>query len=131
MSRAPLALGAGEGRAWDLGRLRAVFKADGAETAERYSVSEWLLSPGQPGVGAHVHDVEDEVFVVMAGRPEILMGEVWRPCRAGDVVCIPAGVRHDFRNPGDEDARLVNVFVGAGFEAAMPAISAWFAGQEG
>lgn len=42
----------GSGRRYAMGRLTAVFKADGAETGERYSASEWLLDPGQPGVGA-------------------------------------------------------------------------------
>jgi hypothetical protein len=43
--RDPIILGPGEGRPYPMGRLSAVFKADGAETAGRYSISEWWLDP--------------------------------------------------------------------------------------
>jgi len=33
----------GESRSYPMGRISAVFKADGDETAERYSISEWWL----------------------------------------------------------------------------------------
>lgn len=32
---------------YGMGRLAALFKADRAETGERYSASEWLLDSGQ------------------------------------------------------------------------------------
>ena len=35
----------GEGRAYEMGALRAVFKADGDETQNRFCVSEWWLEP--------------------------------------------------------------------------------------
>ena len=39
-----------EGRAHAMGRMRAVFKADGVETDLRYSISEWWLEPNKgPG----------------------------------------------------------------------------------
>jgi hypothetical protein len=36
--------------------MRAVFKADGAETEDRYSVSEWWMEPRNSGPGAHHHE---------------------------------------------------------------------------
>lgn len=39
--RAPVILGPGEGRDCSMGRIRANFKAHGAETANGYSISEW------------------------------------------------------------------------------------------
>ena len=41
--RAPVVLGPGQGRAYPMGPLEAVFKADGHETNDRYSISEWWL----------------------------------------------------------------------------------------
>jgi len=38
--RDPLVLAPGEGRTYPMGRLSAVFKADGTATAGRYSISE-------------------------------------------------------------------------------------------
>ncbi len=72
-----LILHRGEGRAYALGDMQAVFKADEAETAERYSVSEWWMEPGCAGVGAHSHEANDEILYVMAVTPDMLLGETW------------------------------------------------------
>jgi len=124
-----LILHAGEGRGYALGDMRAVFKADEAETAERYSVSEWWLEPGCTGVGAHSHEANEEVFYVLAGEPSMLLGEEWRRLAPGAFVRIPAGVTHDFCNEGGERAGLLNFFIPGGFERNMPMIVDWFANQ--
>lgn len=49
--RKPIVLAPGAGRAYPMGRIAAVFKADEAETASRYSVSEWWLEPRTQGPG--------------------------------------------------------------------------------
>jgi hypothetical protein len=67
--RRPVVLGPGEGRAYPMGRISAVFKADGAETGQLYSISEWWLDPHTKGPGAHSHP-EDDVFYVLAGHDE-------------------------------------------------------------
>jgi quercetin dioxygenase-like cupin family protein len=122
-----LVLAAGEGRAYDMGAMRAVFKADEAETAERYSVSEWWLEPGCSGPGAHSHEANDELFYGLKGTAEILTGQTWVEVAAGAFVRIPAGVTHDFRNRTGEPAGLLNVFLPGGFERHMPKIVEWFA----
>jgi mannose-6-phosphate isomerase-like protein (cupin superfamily) len=114
------------GRRYEMGALRAVFKADEAETQARYSVSEWWLRPNTDGPGAHFHEANDEIFYVLQGRPEILLGEEWIALEQGAFVRIPAGVLHDFRNTTSEDAGLLNVFIPGGFERKMPAIVQWF-----
>lgn len=43
--RSALILRPGEGRSYPMGRISAIFKSDGAETAGRYSISEWWLEP--------------------------------------------------------------------------------------
>jgi hypothetical protein len=44
-SRKPVVLAPGEGRAYPMGRISAIFKADEAEAESRYSISEWWLEP--------------------------------------------------------------------------------------
>lgn len=63
-----IALPADGGRRYEMGQLAAVFKADEAETGSRYSVPEWILKPGQDGVGAHSHDANEEIFYVLGGH---------------------------------------------------------------
>lgn len=125
-ARDVIALPANGGRRYEMGGLTALFKADEAETDSRYCVSEWILEPGQEGVGAHSHETNDEIFHVLEGMPEILLGETWRMFEAGAFVRIPAMVVHDFRNPGNEAVRLLNFFIPGGFEREMPKIVAWF-----
>jgi mannose-6-phosphate isomerase-like protein (cupin superfamily) len=127
--RKPIILEAGEGRAYACGPMTAVFKADGAETAGRYSVSTWQVRPHSPGPGAHSHEANDEVFLVTEGRMAILVGDEWHEAGAGAVVIIPAGVTHDFENRSDAPATVFNVFMPGGFEKNMPAIVDWFAKQ--
>ena len=44
-----------------MGRIAALFKADGTETEHRYSISEWWLDAHTQGPGAHAHP-EDDIF---------------------------------------------------------------------
>lgn len=117
----------GEGRAYPLGRMQAIFKADHGETADAYSVSEWWLEPHTTGPGAHSHAANVELFYVIAGTASILAGDDWLEAPAGSFVRIPATVMHDFENRSDERVGLFNVFLPGGFEENMPAIVKWFA----
>ena len=114
------------GRVYEMNTMRAVFKADGAETGNRYSVSEWWLDAGKPGPGAHKHDDNDEIFYVLEGTPSIQLGERWIDAAKGSYIRIPAGVRHDFENRTDSRIGLLNFFIPGGFEPMMPMIVDWF-----
>ena len=115
------------GRRYEMGALAAVFKADAAETRERYSVSEWWLEPHADGPCAHARAANDEIFYVIEGSPELLVGQEWVALEKGAFVRVPAGVMHDFRNTTDGAAGILNVFIPGGFERKMPAIVKWFA----
>lgn len=123
--RAPVVLPPGGGRAYDMGAIQAVFKADGAESAERYSISEWWLEPHTTGPGVHSH-AEDDVFYVLAGTMSILVDDAWIEAEQGAFVLVPGGVQHDFQNRGDVRAGVLNVSAPGGFEPAMPDIRDWF-----
>jgi mannose-6-phosphate isomerase-like protein (cupin superfamily) len=115
----------GAGRAYHMGELDAVFKVD-EETDGRYSISEWWMQPGFAGVGAHSHEENDEVFYVLEGAAEILIGDVWQAVSQGAFVRIPRTVDHDFRNTSLAEAGLLNLFIPGDFEREMPEIVAWF-----
>jgi len=115
----------GDGRSYALGAMRAVFKADGEETQERYSVSEWWLEPHSEGPGAHTHGDGDELFYVLEGCTAFRIGDVWTDAPAGSFILVPAGIAHDFANRTDSRTGVLNVFT-AGFEKDMPAIVEWY-----
>ena len=121
-----MVLGPGEGRSYDMGRISAVFKADGDEAAGAYSISEWWLEPNTTGPGGHSHP-EDDVFYVLAGTMSFLVDDRWIEASAGSFVLVPGGVTHDFQNRSDARAGLLNVSSPGGVEPHMPGIVAWFA----
>jgi mannose-6-phosphate isomerase-like protein (cupin superfamily) len=109
-----------------MGGLSALFKADGDETAGRYSVSEWWLEPDTKGPGAHAHP-EDDVFFVIEGVMSFLVGGEWTDCPAGSFVLAPGGATHDFENRSQARAGVLNFSAPGGFEQNMPMIVDWFA----
>ena len=119
-------LGPDEGRPYGMGRIQAVFKADGAESAGRYSISEWWLEPNTTGPGPHSHP-EDDVFYVVAGTMSFLVDDHWIDAPAGSFVLVPGGVTHDFQNRSDARAGMLNISCPGDFEERMPDIVAWFA----
>jgi mannose-6-phosphate isomerase-like protein (cupin superfamily) len=123
-------LGPRAGRSYQAGPMRAVFKADGEETDDRYCVSEWWLEAGEPGPGPHSHEDNVELFYVIEGTMSLLAGDMWFDAPAGSFLRIPAGVTHDFQNRGTARAGVLNVFLPGGFEVMMPAIVDYFADHD-
>lgn len=116
----------GEGRSYPMGRISAVFKADGNETDCGYSISEWWLEPHTQGPGAHSHE-EDDIFYVIEGTMSVLLGDRWIDAPKGAFVLAPAGVTHDFENRTSSRAGVLNFSIPGDFEKNMPAISEYFA----
>jgi quercetin dioxygenase-like cupin family protein len=109
-----------------MGRMRAVFFADGAETADRYSISEWWLEPRTRGPGTHSH-ADDHIFYVLAGTVSLLADGEWTDVPRGSYALIPGGVPHDFENRGTDECGFISINAPAGFEQMMPQIVRYFA----
>jgi mannose-6-phosphate isomerase-like protein (cupin superfamily) len=124
--RLPVVLAPGEGRSYEMGRIRSVFKADGAESGGGYSISEWWLDANTTGPGAHSHP-EDDVFYVIEGTMSLLVGDRWVEAPQGAFVLVPGGVTHDFENRSEARAGVLNLSSPGEFEPHMPSIVAWFA----
>lgn len=122
-NRPPLVVRPGEGRRYAMGRMQAVFKADRAETAHGYSLSEWWLEPRTRLPGPHAHP-EDHVFYVIEGTLNVLVGEEWVQAPRGSYVLIPGGTPHAFENREAAPAGFIAFTVPGGFEEDMPGIAA-------
>jgi mannose-6-phosphate isomerase-like protein (cupin superfamily) len=125
-TREPVVLAPGGGRAYPMGRISATFKADGVETGDAYSFSEWWLEPNTKGPGAHSHP-EDNVFYVIEGTMTILVGDRWVEAPKGSFILIPGGTTHDFENRSALRAGALTLTHPGPFETQMPAIAEWFA----
>lgn len=54
----------------------------------------------------HAHPFEHENFVV-SGNGEVMIEGEWHSLSAGDVVFVPSGVRHQYRNTGKETFKFL------------------------
>ena len=114
-----------EGREYDMGPMQTVFFADGDQTGNRYSISEWSLEAQTEGPGAHSHP-DDHIFYVLEGTLTLLIDGERADAPPGSYALIPGGVSHDFNNPGAEACRFISINVPAGFEQMMPQLVKWF-----
>ena len=120
--RKPLVVPPDAGRVYAMGRMRAIYKADGEESAGRYSVSEWWLEARTRGPQAHSHP-EDHVYYVIAGTLSLCVGEAWSEAAQGSYAVIPGGTPHTFENRGPVRAGFISFNAPGGFELRMPAIA--------
>jgi|SRR5262250_1759558 len=123
--RRPIVLPPGAGRSYPMGRISSVFKADGKETGNMYSVSEWWLEPNTKGPPTHVND-DDHAWYVVEGTMSVLLGKKWVDASKGTFILIPGGVPHGFENRTKKRAGILNFNSEAGFEEDIPGISKWF-----
>jgi mannose-6-phosphate isomerase-like protein (cupin superfamily) len=81
------------------------------QTGERSQTAMMTLAPGDAtGDKAEAHEKSDQVLLMLEGE---LTGEVGdeRPrLKKGDVIIIPAGVKHRFINQSDRPAVTFNVY---------------------
>ncbi len=124
--RKPIVLDPNGGRTYAMGRIRAVFKADCAETHNQYSVAEWWLEANTQGPHAHAHP-EDNAFYVLEGTMSLLVGNAWHEARTGAFVLVPGGVTHTFENRSDARAGMLALVMPGVFEPDMKGIVEWYA----
>jgi quercetin dioxygenase-like cupin family protein len=99
---------------WLLGGRYTVLTS-GAETGGRLAALETLVPPGAEPP-PHVHDREDEGFLVLEGRLTLLVGDDEITLPAGAYALAPRGVPHTFRVEDGVPARVHVTCAPAGFE---------------
>jgi mannose-6-phosphate isomerase-like protein (cupin superfamily) len=81
------------------------------QTGERSQTAMMTLKRGAAtGDRAEAHENSDQVLVILDGELEGEVGDERPQLRKGDVIIIPAGVKHRFVNRGDADAVTFNVY---------------------
>ncbi len=71
-TRKPMIVPPGQGRVYSMGPMQAVFKADDAESAGAYSISEWWLEPGTRGPPVHQHEDVSPLTRRLVGKTHTL-----------------------------------------------------------
>jgi len=103
--------------------LGITMKTNGKSTHDAYSLFEYSIPPGTNGPPPHVHTREDESFICLAGRLDVLLGGEDFVLEHGDYLFLPRDVVHAFRNPYDEESRVISVVSPAGLERYYQALA--------
>jgi uncharacterized cupin superfamily protein len=79
--------------------------------SERLGASLYDLPPGQATFPYHFHFANEELLIVLAGRPHLRMPEGWRQVDEGEVIAFPIGERgaHQLVNRTEELVRILLV----------------------
>jgi uncharacterized cupin superfamily protein len=73
--------------------------------------SLWELEPGKAAYPYHAHLGEEELIIVLSGRPSLRTPEGWRELETGEAVAFPRGEQgaHQIVNRSGEPARFLAV----------------------
>ena len=112
----PFVVAPDEGRAYAVGQMSAVFKADMEQTNSTLSVSEWWLDPHAQGPHLHDHP-ETHLFYMLEGRMAFYLEERgWFEAEQGAYIYIPGGTPHGFENRSEHRAGFISINTPGGFE---------------
>jgi mannose-6-phosphate isomerase-like protein (cupin superfamily) len=78
-------------------------------TTERSQLVLMSIRAGEE-IGEETHDGVDQVLMFVEGEGEAVLGGERRAVRAGSVVVVPAGTRHNFITKGDASLKLYTVY---------------------
>jgi mannose-6-phosphate isomerase-like protein (cupin superfamily) len=104
-----------EGDCWNVVGDRVICRVAGASTNATYSIVE-VQSPPGGGPPFHIHQQEDELFLVVEGEFEICIGDRTIRALSGSAVMGQRGTPHRYRNVGSSTGRLLVTLIPAGFE---------------
>jgi len=79
--------------------------------SERLGASVWEIEPGRAAYPYHAHLGEEELIVVLSGRPSLRTPEGWRELEPGEAVAVPRGEAgaHQLANRSSEPARFLAI----------------------
>lgn len=77
----------------------------------RLGASIWEVEPGQAAYPYHLHLTEEELVLVLSGRPSLRTPDGWRQLAEGDLVSFPRGERgaHQIVNRTDRPVRFLAI----------------------
>lgn len=119
----PLVRTVSQGEIWNVLGETIYHKVRGTETGGAFSVVEEISAPNG-GAPPHFHQDTDETIYVLEGEFEITCAGQTTLAQTGDIVFIPRGTVHSFRNPRTSHSRLLAVIAPSGFEQFFAAVDA-------
>jgi quercetin dioxygenase-like cupin family protein len=91
-------------------------------TGGAYGLTEIIASPGD-STPIHLHEKEDEYFLVLEGTVRFLYGDKTIDAEAGTMVTCLRNIAHAWGNATDKPIRLVAITMPGGCEEALRMIA--------
>ena len=86
------------------------------ETAGDIYLVQGIMPEGSE-VPEHIHELEEEIFHVLEGTVELILGDETLEGNVGDIIYLPRGIKHGIRTKGTKTAKVLNyVIPGKNFE---------------
>lgn len=115
MNRKPKLSSLGKASDGFLGGLRNVILSTNETNGDVYLVEG--IMPKDSVVPVHIHELEDEIFHVLEGSVELILGDKTIKGKKGDIIYLPRGIKHGIKTLGDKTAKVLNyVIPGKNFE---------------
>ena len=97
-------------------------KLVGSDTGNQ--IVEWVdnVDPGV-GIPPHIHTLEDEIFRVIKGEVEIMIGGKTIILNEGDIAFAPKNIPHSWKVVGTEKAKMITSAFPAGIEHMFKELS--------
>jgi len=92
------------------------FMIDGQQTGGRFALVEYRFAPHSLAAPVHRHHLEDEYTYVLRGHVEALVDGAMALAGPGELILKPRLQWHTLWNPGDEEARVLELISPAGLE---------------
>lgn len=95
-----------------------LIRVSAKDTHGLYSLAEIVSDPGD-GTPMHIHEREDEHFVVLEGTARIAYGDKVFDSQAGDAVTLRKGIPHAWGNRSSAQLRMAVLVSPGGVEEIM------------
>ena len=93
----------------NIGKARKWFEV--LQTSKRSQTATMSLAPGDAsGARAEAHEESDQVLLMLDGELSGEVGDQRPALKKGDVIIVPAGVKHRFVNRAAKSAVTFNVY---------------------
>jgi quercetin dioxygenase-like cupin family protein len=121
-SEKPIYITKSAGKQWNVFGVQITGKILSEDTNGAYSI---IITETPPAGGPpkHVHTHEDELFYVLQGKYEFYCGNQTIVVNTGDMVRLPKGIPHHFKNIDSLTGITMNTITPGGFEGFFDDIS--------
>jgi mannose-6-phosphate isomerase-like protein (cupin superfamily) len=94
---------------------RFIIRTPSGDTNGLYSMLEVIADP-RNGVPIHVHENEDEHFIVLEGTAHIAIGDKRSDVEVGSSITVPKGIPHAWCNRSNTPLRMLVLFSPGGID---------------